>query len=108
MTQTHDSVSARDTLTQDQAAARARRVADVSYALDLDLRAGQDTYDGRATIRFSLRDRSEPLFLDFTGAVTSLTVNGRVVPADQRSHRLWLSADHLAQLVAGDGFGHGR
>ncbi len=99
MTRTEASRDARDVLTQAEAADRSRRVSDVSYDLTLQLRAGDDSYDGRAVVRFSLTDRSGPLFLDFTGEVAALTINGRPATADQHDHRVWLRADELAQRM---------
>ena len=94
--------AARDILTQAEAAVRARQVADVSYRLELDLHSGQDVYDGRAVVSFAVLDRSEPLFLDFTGSVTALLLDGQPITADQRGHRLVLPADRLGERVVLD------
>ncbi|MFN8624084.1 MAG: aminopeptidase N [Chloroflexota bacterium] len=91
--------SARDVLTQDEAATRARQVGDIAYRIDLDLRAGEDAYTGRAIVTFSVRDRSAPLFLEFTGNVTALHIDGRPATAEQRDHRLWLPMDRLGDHV---------
>jgi aminopeptidase N len=102
MIETDELLSARDTLTETEAAERARRVSDVSYELELDLRAGSDEYDGRVVARFATSDRSTPLFLNFTGSVVELRVNGSPVPADHRDHRLWLAPEELAPRMVLD------
>ena len=58
--------SARDILTQSEAAVRAVRVSDVAYDISLDLVTGQPTYRGDVTVRF-IASGDEPLFLDFRG-----------------------------------------
>jgi aminopeptidase N len=112
--------STRDVLRRDDAEARRRRVARADYELDFDLAAGADGYTGRAAISFELADPGEPLFLEFTGHVVSLRVNGRDVPASHEHHRIWLpgeaQADHMRVEIeyrnrydrTGEGFHHFR
>jgi aminopeptidase N len=82
--------SARDILTQTEAAARAARVSDVSYDIRLDLVAGDSTYRGDVTMRF-VASGDEPLFLDYRGrTIESLEVNGAPVEQDWNGFRLTL------------------
>jgi len=93
---------ARDVLTQVEAAQRVRQVADVAYALWLDLRPGETTYEARAVVTFGVLDRSAPLFLDFTGRVTTLLLDGVPIEVDQRGHRLFLPVDRLGERAVLD------
>jgi aminopeptidase N len=80
----------RDVLGRGEAVERARLVDRVSYALAIDLAAGRETYRGRTTIELDRVEPASPLFLDVSGQVTGLRVNGRDVDPDHRGHRLWL------------------
>ena len=110
----------RDVLTQVEAEARAARVAEVAYTLQLDLTAGAATYRGETTIAFAL-DQAEgegETFLDFRGrTIERLEVNGTAVEEPQWSgYRLTLpgallQASNTVHLVyeneydhTGDGF----
>ncbi len=91
----------KDALTQEEAEARAPRVADVAYELKLDLTKGSPTYRGDliATFKHSApRNGSGPLFLDFTGkTIELLEVNGTTVAAaDWSGVRLTLDDALLA------------
>jgi len=89
--------SARDILTQTEAAARAERVSDVSYEIQLDLVRGQSTYRGVTTIRF-VASGDSPLFLDFRGrTIERLEVNDAAVEPEWNGYRLTLPA----QVVGG-------
>ncbi|MFH1474351.1 MAG: aminopeptidase N [Chloroflexota bacterium] len=105
-------------MTRADAAARATRVGRVSYALDLDLRAGSGTYGGVARLRFPVAGQGD-LFLDFRGGeVTRLTVNGRAVTPERPGHRILLPGSLLGATTevevayeneydrGGDGFHH--
>jgi len=92
---------ARDVLTQVEAAARAAALADVRYALRLDLAANAATFRGHIVTRFALAaGQAGPVFLCFRGrTIHSLTLNGVVIKApDWNGYRLTLPA---AQLKAG-------
>jgi len=79
----------RDVLTQIEATARGRRISDVAYTLRIDLRAGQATYRGACAIDFSVRDDTEPLFIDFKGGtIESLTVNGSAITPERDGDRI--------------------
>ena len=85
--------SARDVLTELEASARARRVSDVSYDINLSLTGGQPAYHGDATIRFTASG-DEPLFLDFRGrTIERLEVNGSRIEPDWTGYRLVLPAN---------------
>ncbi len=85
----------RDVLFRDEAAERAARVSDASYELQLELFEGRETYTGRAVITFALHPKDRPLFMEFTGSVRTLRVNGTDTVADHRNHRLWLAPEQL-------------
>jgi aminopeptidase N len=89
-------VSARDILTQSEAAERSTRVSDVSYDIDLDLVAGESTYRGDVTIRF-VGTGEGALFIDFRGrTIEALEVNGTDTEPDWTGYRLTLPG-HLLQ-----------
>ncbi|RSZ58102.1 aminopeptidase N [Massilia atriviolacea] len=68
-----------DALTQAEAAARAKRIANVAYALDFTL-TGKESFDGTSTLQFDLADTRAPLTVDLDKAsIASLTVNGVTV-----------------------------
>ncbi|PXY18852.1 aminopeptidase N [Prauserella muralis] len=69
--------AARSKLTQDAAAARSAEVADVHYAVELDLTAGERTFATSTEIRFQARSGSACVFLDFVGEAESVECNGR-------------------------------
>ena len=107
---------ARDVLTQTEAAERATRVDEAQYQISLDLQAGQATYRGDVTVRFSTRGEG-PTFLDFRGrTIELLEVNGSPVEPDWNGYRLtlpgWLVAEDMTVRVVyendydttGDGF----
>ena len=85
----------RDVLYRAEAEARAARVQNVSYELELELVEGRETYTGRAVITFAVHPNDGPLFLDFSGRVTSVRANGTDAEPDHRDHRLWLSSEQL-------------
>ena len=87
----------KDVLTQAEAEARAPRVADVAYALRLDLQRGAPTYRADLTVTFRHAGNG-PLFLDFTGhRIERLDVNGvEVASPDWTRTRLTLAGSLLA------------
>ena len=88
---------ARDLLTREEAADRARRVRDLAYEIDVDLVRDSEDYRGTCTLAFGLASLDSPLFIDFKGGdVTSMTVDGRAITPEVRDHRLWLSPDILS------------
>lgn len=108
----------RDVLTQEEAQARAARVSNCRYTIDIDLQAKSTTYRGDVTVEFDLSGEGD-LFLDFRGKeIHSLRVNGREVEPDWTGYRLTLPADALGASnrveisytneydTAGDGFHH--
>ena len=91
----------KDVLTQDEAIARAPRVADVAYELRLDLTRGASIYRGELTATFkhdAAADGGSPLFLDFTGhRIERLEVNGtEVTSPDWSGVRLTIDGALLA------------
>ena len=97
---TTEPVAVRDSLTQEEATARAERVSDVSYDLHLDLTGGALRYRGDLTIRFALSEGSGgdgDVFLDHTGGgIERLEVNGVGVEPVETTYRLTLPGDALA------------
>ena len=85
-----------DVLTQAEAEARAARVSNVGYDLDIGLTRGAPTYRGEVTLRFDVAG-SEDLFLDFRGKrIEQLEVNGAAVPPQWTGYRLTLPGGSLA------------
>ncbi len=108
---------ARDLLTREEARARAERVRNAAYEIDVDLHADRDTFAATTGLTFDLEGVSEPLFLDFKGGnIAVLTVNGQSIAPDVRDNRLWLDPSvlqaHMSVSLAyesrfddtGDGF----
>ena len=97
---TTEPVAVRDSLTQEEATARAARVSDVSYDLHLDLTGGALRYRGDLTIRFALSEGGGgdgDVFLDHTGGgIERLEVNGVGVEPVETTYRLTLPGDALA------------
>ncbi len=97
---TTEPVAVRDSLTQEEASARAERVSDVSYDLHLDLTGGAERYRGDVTIRFALSGGDgggDDVFLDHTGGgIERLEVNGVEVEPVETDYRLTLPGDALA------------
>jgi aminopeptidase N len=106
----------RDVLSQLDAADRATRVHEADYQIALDLNAGDATYRGDVSIRFST-DGEGPLFLDFRGrTIELLEVNGAEAEPEWNGYRLtlpaWLVADDMTVRIkyindydtTGDGF----
>ncbi len=64
-------------LTQEEAAARSARVANVEYVLDFAL-TGKESFSGTSTITFDLADNVAPLTIDLDKAtIGKLVVNGK-------------------------------
>lgn len=83
-------------LTQAEAEERAAAIGDVSYALDLSLRAGAESYDAEAVVRFSHAAPADGAFLDFTGREVHLVeVNGAERAARRERNRLYLDGADL-------------
>ncbi len=85
-------------LSQQDAAARSARVANVDYTLDFTL-TGAERFSGSTTLQFDLNDASAPLTIDLDKAtVHSVSVNGKVVPTQ---YNQWFVTIAAADLVAG-------
>jgi aminopeptidase N len=85
-------------LSQQDAAERAARVSDVDYQLDFTL-TGAESFTGKSTIGFRLKDRKEALTVDLAdAAITALTVNGKAVTPQ---YNQWFITIPPAQLRAG-------
>ncbi|MBA2254715.1 MAG: aminopeptidase N, partial [Chloroflexi bacterium] len=85
----------RDVLTRGEAEARAARVRDVEYVLDLDLRAQQTEYRGIARIAFSATG-SDDLFLDFRGRhISRLEIDGETLDPERTPYRLLIPGARL-------------
>jgi aminopeptidase N len=78
---------ARAALTLEQARARAARISDIRYALEIEIDGEAPEFAGRVTSRFVLADAGsgsqQDLTVDFTdGSVAALRINGRRVAPD--------------------------
>ena len=83
----------RDVLGRDEAVERARVWSRGSRTRSRSTspQGARRTGAGRS-IELDRIEPASPLFLDFSGRVTGLRINGRAVEPDQRAHRLWLPA----------------
>jgi len=72
-----------DQLSQLEAAARASRVSNVSYDLNIDLVSAVDSYQGLVTLQFDLDDTNSSLNVDFTGgSISTVEANGEAIEVD--------------------------
>ncbi|MDX1499777.1 MAG: aminopeptidase N [Woeseiaceae bacterium] len=86
-------------LTETYAAFRAGRIADIAYALEIDLVADSAAFTGRNTITFDWRGGPSDLTLDFAGGeIEALAING--VPVDAAYNGFFLTLP-AASLVRG-------
>ncbi|MEX1333908.1 MAG: aminopeptidase N, partial [Candidatus Limnocylindrales bacterium] len=85
----------RDVLHRAEAAARASRVRNARYEIELELVEGRETYRGEVILTFDLHPNEGPLFLDFDGRAIAVRANGQDIRPDQRDHRLWLTREQL-------------
>ena len=85
----------RDVLTRDEAEARAARVTDVGYRLDLDLVAGDTAYRGALRIAFAASGHDD-LFLDHRGgAIHRFEIDGAPVTPVRTPYRLTIPGSAL-------------
>ena len=93
---TTSATPARDVLTQIEAEARAARVSDVRYDLQISITPKSETYRGEVTITFALAEGGD-LFLDHRGkTIELLEVNGeRIESPDWNGYRLTLPGSAL-------------
>jgi aminopeptidase N len=81
---------------RDLARQRAGNVSYLRYALHYTLVEHGAQTEATETLRFTLKDSSQPLLLDFRdGQVSTLTVNGAAVTPDESNGHLVLAAAHL-------------
>jgi aminopeptidase N len=88
----HGDQPVKDNLTVAEATARAERISNVRYALDLDITARAETYRGLLTAEFDAKKSGPPLFVDFTGkSIVELVLNGeRIASPEWNRHRIAL------------------
>jgi aminopeptidase N len=83
-----------DRLGREEAHARAEQIADLSYAISLDLSAGAKSFTGDVSIAFT--HRGGDTFLEWVGGhIELLEVNGATVEPDWDGARITLSAGDL-------------
>ncbi|HZX28761.1 MAG TPA: aminopeptidase N [Telluria sp.] len=84
-------------LSQEDAAARAARVSNVSYVLDFTL-TGKETFANTTTVAFDLSDASTPLTIDLDKAtIQKLTVNGKEVQPEYNQWFITLAPQNLVK-----------
>ena len=84
-------------LTREAAAARAARLSNLAYALDIKL-SGEPTFAATVRVAFDLADASAPLTLDLDKAtIGKLVVNGQVLKPDYNNWFITLPASALKQ-----------
>ncbi|MCZ6853820.1 MAG: M1 family aminopeptidase, partial [Gammaproteobacteria bacterium] len=82
---------ATDALTRIEADARAKRLANLRYAVSIDLTTGARAFAGEVSISFELSDADAPLTVDFSGAEDlEVTLNGRSVNVPYNGYFLTL------------------
>jgi aminopeptidase N len=87
--------SPRDVLTRTEAEARAARVSDVRYHLDVDLHAQRTDYHATCRISFTASG-SDDLFLDFRGRdIQRFEIGGTAVTPQRTPYRLALPGSRL-------------
>ncbi len=85
-------------LTEAYAARRARQVADIAYALEIDLAADSAAFMGRNTMTFDWRGGTGDLTIDFAGGeIAAVVVNGAPATVAYNGHFLTLPAATLAR-----------
>ncbi len=88
--------STRDVLTQSDAEARAARVSNAGYTLDISLTRDAETYRGDVTVTFDLSSVADT-FLDFRGkTIERFELNGQQVEPSRTAFRLTLPGSALA------------
>ena len=99
-------------LTRDEATARASLLSVDTYAVDLDLTTGEETFRSTTTLRFGCRTPGSATFAELVGAtVHSITLNGEPLDpatayADSRIELAGLAADNELVVVADCGYSH--
>jgi aminopeptidase N len=99
-------------LTRDEAAQRSALLDVSSYAVDLDLTAGETTFGSTTTIRFTCREPGAGTFVDLVDAtVHSITLNGTpldtaAVYVDSRIELSDLAAENELVVVADCTYSH--
>lgn len=94
---TTPTTTTRDVLTQAEAEARALRISDCHYTLDLDIPRKAEGYRGTVNIEFTLSGAGDT-FVDHRGkSIQLLEINGLAVPADWTGYRLMLPGAALVQ-----------
>jgi aminopeptidase N len=82
-------------LSQQDAAERAARVANVDYVLDFAL-SGKEAFSGTSTIAFDLKDAGQALTVDLNEAtITALTVNGKTIAPKYNGWFITIAPDAL-------------
>ncbi len=86
----------RSVLHRGEAEARAARISDIAYRIELTLTAGAKTYRGDTTVSFSATT-GEDTFVEFAGGIIeSVELNGEPLEPGWDGARLVLPADRLA------------
>jgi aminopeptidase N len=84
-------------LTQQQAADRSARVANVDYVLDFTL-SGKESFSGTSTISFDLADETAPLTIDLSkAAIDALVVNGKKLAPEYNQFFITLAPQDLVK-----------
>ena len=87
---------ASDTLTQERAASRKKRLSNIAYTLNIDLISETDAYQGTVNLAFELKSNEQNLTVDFTGGtVAKVEVNGAQISVDYSGFFITLPAESL-------------
>jgi aminopeptidase N len=85
-----------DTLTQEYADSRKKRLSNIDYTLSIDLISVTDAYNGTVNLTFDLKSNEQNLTVDFTGGtVAKVEVNGAQVAVDYSGYFITLPSESL-------------
>jgi aminopeptidase N len=106
-----DDAQAERGLTREQARARAELIDRPSYAVELDITAGEDTFGCTAVIRFDCRRPGAEPFIDLQAAeLLAAELNGAALPKTafdgRRLHLGSLAAQNLLRIQANFSYSH--
>lgn len=89
----------RNVLTRIEAHARAQRVRRAHYDILIDLEQGAPGFAGRTSVDIDIERPGAPLYLDFSGTVTAMSIDGEPSLIEHRDHRLWIDPDRQAERL---------
>jgi aminopeptidase N len=87
-----------DSLTQEHANSRKKRLSNINYTLNIDLISVTDAYSGTVELSFDLKTNKQNLTVDFTGGtVDKVKVNGAEVSVDYSGYFITIPGESLIE-----------